>query len=428
MPSTATLKRLFRHAALKTFALVAVLATTTTASRCGDPGPIRIGVCIPKDEAIDYLADSAMIGAYARVRMINAGGGVNGRRLELRIEKPDNNESDVRKTIQKMVAVQGVNAILVMAPTSAAADLVASAIQSLNEPDGGALCVFPLSLNPMIERLGPLFIRILPDYVYQSTVMSDYLVKTGRRRLSILYDSRFPAYVDMARSLALHFGEAGGAVTAHPYEIGVATGDEDFRPILRDVARENPDVIAVLGYPEEGALIVRQAGQLGIKARLCGATSWDSQVMLTASGANLDQCFFLSTTLTDENDELNQVFVEAVAEAGAEYPGFEIAVLFDTIGYLAKAFEKADSPAGLREELTRIGGEFPAVTGKLTIEEGTNRIFRDMNVIGIAVDGRHFARVLLEHVPASSWRPELHSGHDHENHPIEKHFPASGKR
>lgn len=375
-----------------------------TPSRAGVGRPIRIGICHPLDTFENELSSVGLVGALVKFDLVNDAGGVLGRPIEPVVVRPKANREAIRDSILELVDEHGVGAVLVMSSVTLA-NGVQRAVESL-EPEKRPLCVFPMSIDASIERLSPNFIRILPDSGFQADVLAGYLRSRDFGRLAIIYDNRFPVLGAMSQTLAVQFRAGGGnIVSSQPYSFGVSSGDEDFTDILDEVNARAPDVIAVLGYPEEIARLVFQSGSMNMKTRFCGGASWNSEVVFTGSGQNLDGCFFLGSFLPEDENPVVETFVSAVQATGVDYPGNEMAASYDAVGLIACLMEKsgaADGPA-LLEEFHRSASDCAMVTGAMFPRPNSRRFTKDINIYEIVVDDLTPRRILRRRVDAGEW-------------------------
>jgi branched-chain amino acid transport system substrate-binding protein len=345
-----------------------------------------------------------LVGALTKVEVINDAGGVNGRLIEAVVLRPDNSPSAVQECIRELVETHGVGSILVLT-SILFADEVKNALDDL-DPEKRPLCVFPLSIDMGIERLSPYFIRILQDSGYQAEILAEYMSALNHKTLAIIYDNRFSILRTMGQSLAVHFRARGGdIVSSQPYSFGVFSGDEDFTAILDEVKSRSPDIIAVLGYPEEVAQIIYQSGTIGLATRLCGGTSWNSEVVFTGSGQNLDGCFFLGSFLPEDLTPRIEEFVSEVQKTGIDYPGNEIAASYDAVGLLAFLAGKTedDSGSALLAEFHRSASEYEMVTGYMTLQPNTTRFIKDINIYEIEMIELIPSRKLRQSINARKW-------------------------
>lgn len=124
--------------------------------------------------------------------------------------------------------------------------------------------------------------------------------------------------------------------------------DTDFAAQLTSLKGRNPAVILIRGYPAEGALITKQARQLG----LAGQIVWEmvsppSTVVKTISAAEMEGVYnCIPPTMEDYlklgQDKAKRLDTAYRAKFG-EAPGELSALSFDAMYILKAAFEKAGS-------------------------------------------------------------------------------------
>lgn len=156
-------------------------------------------------------------------------------------------------------------------------------------------------------------------------------------------------------------------------EQSYSSGDKDFRAQLTDIKSANPDVILITGYYPEVSLIIREARQLGIKAKFAGGDGWDGASLIPVGGKAIEGSYFSNHFSTEDKSPAVQQFVEKYKNKYNKLPDAFAALGYDSVNLLADAIKRAGStdPEKLRDAIAGTK-DFPGVTGKITINPERN--------------------------------------------------------
>ena len=140
-------------------------------------------------------------------------------------------------------------------------------------------------------------------------------------------------------SFNAQFEANGGQILSSiPYQ---AT-DQDFAAILTTVKSLDPDCIALCGTTTDGALIIKQARQMGIEAEIMGQPGLYSQNVIDIAGDASEGLLCSGVFVADGADEKGQEFVTKYGEKyNGEVPDGFAALAYDQMYVLADAAERA---------------------------------------------------------------------------------------
>ena len=350
-------------------------------ARAGQAEKVRIAVVV-SDGGVAWqeVADKCLQAIENRVRLVNE---VAGTEFETVAFYVPHDKRTVEKAFGKILGDNpDIHSAIAVGSTE-----MAEGIAGAMEHERPCAVVFPIAIEPKINDMHPLFCCILPDYDYQAEAMAEYLHKMRRGRLAVIYDKRSSVQTALGLRLAAMYSNLGGRLlNTVPYDQGVETGDEDYSRYLVRANQGGPDIIALLGFSQEVSTMIRQAQELGISARFCGGISWNSNVLYTGSGVNLDRCFYLDFYMDKTDSPAVEGFVSAMEAMGVDYPGLELASGWDAMGLLVEAHKGVDTAEGVHAGLLRAMGSFPQVTGEGTIRERERRVLKRMRVIEIQME------------------------------------------
>jgi branched-chain amino acid transport system substrate-binding protein len=327
------------------------------------------------------LGQSSHQGTVLAVETINAAGGVLGKKLELVTEDTQSKAGESGTAVRKLISRDKVVAIL-------------GEVASSRSLEGAPICqaskvpmVTPASTNPKVTELGNYIFRVCFIDPFQGPVMAKFAMNTLKAKRFGLMVSSSSAY---SVGLAKYFKEAvlanGGTIVA---EQKYQEGDKDFKAQLTAIRAANVDAIFNPGYYNEGALMVKQARDLGINVPMFGADSWEAEALIELGGKAMEGTYLCSHYSPQDPSAQVQQFVEAYRKRWGEgyAPDSNASLGYDSVLVLADAIRRAGSPdrAKIRDALAATRN-FQAVTGVITINE--HRDASKKAVIITVKDGR----------------------------------------
>jgi branched-chain amino acid transport system substrate-binding protein len=154
----------------------------------------------------------------------------------------------------------------------------------------------------------------------------------------------------------------------------------------------NPDVVAAMGYYTEGALICRQARDLGLRCPLISGDGWEAPELLEIGGAAVNGAYYSAHYSSESTAPEVQAFVKKYrAKYNGETPDSLAPLAYDAMNILAAAITRAGATDGgaIRDALAATK-DFPGVTGRTTIDAKRNA---SKSAVIIAVKDGHFEYV-----------------------------------
>lgn len=344
---------------------LAVLAFARAAAPAGDApefaGEIVIGATFPLSGDLESYGQSAYYGANARVRLVNAEGGVRGKRLVLEWRDNRSDPQQAARDIEDLVTSRGVAAVLGPLDTEAlvAADPV---IRRL-----GVVSVSPLTSAESAGRDNPWIFRTgFTNTAISNGVARFQIEGYGARTCSILYDPRYIFTRELADEFAEVFARRGGRVLAK-VPFGGADGAFDYATPLKALAAENPDFIFVPSYAAQAAELIHAARDLGIGVPFSGPHTWDVEILFDSAGSRLAGSSFASALFEQEfKYKPFQTFFNAMEEAGMDNPDALAACAYDAVSLLALALQTGERPEDIRRGFQRMR-RVALATGRTTI-------------------------------------------------------------
>ncbi|HTO02712.1 MAG TPA: ABC transporter substrate-binding protein [Opitutus sp.] len=342
-----------------------VLAALVLLSACSkNQDTIKIGEYASLSGKEASLGQSSHQGTLLAIERINAAGGVLGKQLELIVEDTQSKAGESGTAVRKLISRDKVVAILGEVASSRSLE-GAPIAQAAKVP-----MITPASTNPQVTEVGDYIFRVCFIDPFQGPVMAKFALNTLKaKRIAILSSSSSAYSVGLAKYFKEAFIAGGGHVVAEPkYQ----EGDKDFKAQLTSIKAVGVDAIFSPGYYNEGALIVKQARDLGITIPVFGADSWEAEALMELGGQAVEGAYLCSHYSPQDPSPRVQEFVAAYKERwGTGFaPDSNASLGYDSVLVLADAIKRAGSTdrAKIRDALAATK-DFPAVTGTITINE-----------------------------------------------------------
>ena len=302
-------------------------------------------------------------GAKLAIKQANAKGGVLGKQVKLVVEDTESKTETTTSVVQKLISSDHCNAIL-------------GEVASTRSRAGGRICqdkkipmLSPASTNPEVTRIGDYVFRICFTDDFQGPVAAKFAAAKGWKKVAVLTDSANDYSKGLSRSFKETFPKSGGTIVTEEF---YPKDTRDFSTLLNKIKAANPDAVFASGYYSEMILIIPQARQVGLNIPFFGGDGWDSPEILKLGGA-ADNCYFTNHYSPDDQRPEVLSFIKDYQAEYSKTPDAMAVLGYDAANVMIDAIKRANSavPDKIREALAQTK-DFPAVTGKITIDSERN--------------------------------------------------------
>lgn len=258
--------------------------------------------------------------------------------------------------IDKPIAIIGEN---VSSPTLAMVPIVDAAKVVLISPSASA---------PNLSGMSRYFFRVFPSDSEEGVFMCDAIKKNDpNARVCVLYINNDYG-VGLKQVVQARAQQAGLKV------LGVFGYDKtmtDYRPILAKVKALAPSSIYLPGYYQDGAAILKQARELGIKANFWGATTHDDPQFVTLAGQAAEGFRYPVSAPYDplSQDSTVRTFVTGFKTVRSAEPGLLAALGYDCAQLLIGAVIANGPSSDAIQKFIGSQQNYPGVTGTMTFDD-----------------------------------------------------------
>ncbi len=123
------------------------------------------------------------------------------------------------------------------------------------------------STNPRVTKGKTFVTRACFIDPFQGAVAANYALSKGYKTAVVVIDAKQDYSVGLAKAFKKAYKKGGGKVLKTVF---INSGDKDFNAQVSTIKSLNPDIVDFTGYYPEGALMVRQARAVGVKAPFIG--------------------------------------------------------------------------------------------------------------------------------------------------------------
>ncbi len=348
-----------------TVALAAAFAVLNSAPSLFAQEPIKIGQFASLTGKEASLGQSSNNGTVMAIDDLNAAGGVLGRPLLLVTEDTQSKPGETATVVKKLISRDKVVALLGEVASSRSLE-AAPIAQAAKVP-----MISPASTNPKVTETGAYIFRTCFIDPFQGPVMARFARERLKAKRVALVVSNSSAYsIGLAKFFRESFVANGGTIVL---EQKYGEGDKDFKAQLTAIKAAGVDAVFNPGYYNEGALIVRQARDLGLTLPIFGADSWEAQALIDLGGKAIEGAYLCSHYSPDDPSPRVQNFVAAYKKRFGSTPDSNASLGYDSVLVLVDAIRRAGTTErGALREAIATTRDFMAVTGKITIDSERN--------------------------------------------------------
>lgn len=344
-------------------AAVAVLACGIAAPAAQAADPIKIGVYLPLTGQNAFGGQLELEGVQLAQK---AQPTVLDRPVELVVVDNKSDKVEAANAVTRLTERDKVSVIIGTYGSSLA--LAGGEVaERAGVPVIGTSCT-----NPLVTQGKKYYFRACFIDPYQGAAAATYAIQNlGFKKAALLMDVASDYSVGLCNFFKRAYTKLGGEVVA---DLKYSSGDQDFTAQLTEIISKKPDVVFMPAYFAEGAIIMKQARELGGTFLIMGADAMDNPDTLTIGGKAVEgflhTTFPYDVTMPDMGAEA-KAFTDAWR---ATYPGKDpnvnSALGYNCYNIVLDAIKRAgsDKPEAIAQALAATK-DLPTALGTLTMNE-----------------------------------------------------------
>jgi len=361
--------------------LAAIAAGASRAAFADTPEPIMLGVSGPLTGPNAQYGAEWKQGFDLALDEIQASGGINGRKLAYTFE---DSQSDPRQSVaiaQKFVSDPTI--VMELGDFSSPASMAASPIYQR----AGLVQFGFTNSHPDFTKAGDFMWSTSVSQADEQPLLALYAVRhLGLKKLAVLHQN-----TDWGRTSRDYFVKAakdyGGEIAVTE---GYIADERDFRSTLVRVRDTNPDGLILISYYSDGALIARQARQVGLKQTICAASSVYSPKFLELGGDAVEGVHIGTRYFPDDpRPEVKKFIASFKAKYGGLEPDAFNAYSYDAMNVAAAVLRIGGTDRkAIRDAFAKVKDVPSVIFGSVTFDVDSRRVKGAMNAELVVHNGQ----------------------------------------
>lgn len=347
--------------------------------------------------------DVIKIGVFEPVTGQNGGGGlqevmgiryantvyptveVGGKTYKIELVEADN-KSDKTEAVSAAQKLISEGCKVIIGSYGSGVSIAAGEIfKDAKVPAIGASCT-----NPQVTLGNEFYFRVCFLDPFQGTVMANYAIQEGAKKAAIITELGDDYSSGLGSFFKDAFVKLGGAIVS---EEQFQTGQTDYRAILTNIKAANPEVIFAPSSIQSAPLIIQQARELGITAKIMAGDTWENSSIIENAGKYADG-IVLSTFFDDADPATPEAekFITGFKKYLVDNKQSDIIPAVSALGYDAyltalEAIKKAGSVDSVKIRDALEGVSIEGVTGAISFDANGDAN-KDMAFIKTVADGQ----------------------------------------
>lgn len=304
-------------------------------SSCSHQQPLIIGFSAGLTGSASEMGVNGRNGLMMAVEEINAGGGVNGRLVEVRI-KDDQNNQETALAVEQELYDEGV-LFIIGHMTSNMAKL---SLPFVNE--NNLLMISPTMSSYELVDQDDHFISVVSSNEVEAKFLVENILENGGKQIAVIYESQNKAYTGTIKDLiAADLVKNGGRII---YEESFQSGSSpEYLEISNRVLNSNPDTILILGSSFDSAMFSQQFYKAGKHVPIY-LSLWAMNNDLILQGGNSVEGVYIPSLLdTDSQNPAYLNFRESYLNKYGAEPTFAAIYAYEAAMILFDAMETEKS-------------------------------------------------------------------------------------
>lgn len=224
--------------------------------------------------------------------------------------------------------------------------------------------------HPDFVKLSPWQFRNITTMAYEAPLTAAWAHENGVKRIAIIAIQNDWGQSSVAEFTKAFKEQGGEVVSAEFYN----PGTRDFRSIITKTARNRPDAFYLVQFYEDGASLLQQLRQLGVRKPLYATSSLVEEQLIklagpAAEGVKLPSSFSLTTS-----SPVAQTYIAQYRDRFHTDPNLFSAQAYDATNIVLDAIVKGGGAGATRQSVRDALAQtkdFPGVTGATTFDPVT---------------------------------------------------------
>ncbi|WP_373483212.1 ABC transporter substrate-binding protein [Acetobacterium sp.] len=310
--------------------LVLLILIILTLTSCIQQKPVTIGFVASLTGSTSELGVNGRNGLMMAVEEINAGGGINGRLVEV-VVKDDKNDPENGLAVDQALYEDGISFIIGHMTSS----MAKTSLPFVNE--NKLLMISPTMSSYELANQDDHFITVVSSNDIEAAFIAGRILENGGKNVAVIYESKNRAYTETIKDfLASELSGNGGKVI---YEEAFLSGaNPAYLEISDRVLNAKPDSIVILASSFDSAMFCQQFYKSGNQEPIY-LSLWAMNNDLILQGGDSVEDVYIPSLLDTESERpeylaFKNVFLKkysAEPTFAATYSYESAMILFDSL-------------------------------------------------------------------------------------------------
>ncbi|WP_455382911.1 ABC transporter substrate-binding protein [Salinispira pacifica] len=309
-----------------------------------------LGALLPLTGDLQVYGNASLKGVKLAVDQINSEGGVLGGKLAVSVGDTQTKPQAGTSAAQRLVSVDNTFGIVGAMSSGVTIPVAQSVTDSADVP-----LISPASTSPKITGLADndFLFRTVPSDAYQGVALGEVVSENHITNVGTMYINN--DYGEgLAKAFKAAFEKRGGTVSA---QVAYDPGNASYRGELAKASAKGATALALIGYPENGITILKEAIEGGYFKKFIFTDGMKSPKIISAVGAQYLNGSIGTTPEAMAGSNAAKLFKDAYDKKYGELPPQPyIDTAYDGAFVLAMALEKAgkDNGTAVRDQLRAV--------------------------------------------------------------------------
>ncbi len=247
-----------------------------------EPTEIKIASLLALTGPAAEYGEGMERGLELAVNKINNSGGVSGQLISLYIEDSQFQVPKALAAYQKLTSVDDITFF-----TGITGSRIAIPIAQSAQTDP-VVIIDALSSAPILSEFGgKSYFRVMPSDTLAGKNNVNWAIENGMKKPAILYvEDEWGSSYKQAIEQELKTHNLNAVAT-----VGINLGTKDFRIESQKIKASGADTLFFLVYAKEGAILLQQLRQIGVKASVYGSDNLTASDFLVTGNAIVEGVF-----------------------------------------------------------------------------------------------------------------------------------------
>ncbi len=336
---------------------------------------IKIGMYADLSAGTAQWGTDALKGAKLKVKEVNAGGGILGKKIELISYDCKTSPTEGVKvysrlaTEDKVCAVQGSLISNIGLAVSPVAEQIKIPVVSRALDERVTTPDFKMEDPENPGRVNPYCFLTQPSSYQQSYMIAGFAIDELKlNSFAQLFTPSNSYSLMLAKGFEYYVKKRGKKMLG---DFEFQAGDADFKAQLTKAKALGPEGFYIPNYVPENANAAKQVRELGIKTTMLGNNSW-FEPMDKVAGTAADGAYFPLNISRD--DPALKPFIDKYNKEYGELPRLHSFSGWDDVGFIIEAIKRAKStdPKVIRDNMEKMT-QYEGLIGTINIDPKTHR-------------------------------------------------------